>query len=229
MMPADGQPWFHAAVQLLDLRPQDRVLALSCDPGQARDLAALVGRRGEITVVSEQGRAAEAIADAAPPQVEVLAHAIDGSEQFGTFDALLVAPPFGPLLPSGYYGGLARRNLRPGGRCVIDLPGVDMVPELSAAGQDLGWPQSRLAALRGIGDDELAEVLRNAGLRSVHGLLGAHLLHMGAPHELVDRFAAALRLDAEQRLDLARALVRRSGGTGPIDVLVHRTRLQALR
>lgn len=229
MSPIDDQPWFHAAVQLLDVRRQDRVLALYCDLQQTRGLATLVGGRGELTVVVPDRAVAELVAGQAWPQVEVLAHRTTGNECYGTFDAMLIAPATGPLLPSGAFAELALQNLRPGGRLVVDAPGADMVPDLSAAWSDLDWPQARLSPLLGIGDDTLAEVLRDAGLRGVHGLLGAHLLHPEAPADLVDAFAPAFPLSNAERRELTHALVRRRGGQGPFDALVHRTRLQALR
>jgi hypothetical protein len=231
MTPADEQqqPWFDAALQLLDLRPQDRVLAIGCDTAQVRALASSVGRRGAITVACGDRSYADAIAGEAPQQVEVFAHATTGTERYGTFDALLVTAPWGPLLATERYADLATHNLRPGGRCVIDLPGPDMVPELVAAALDAGWSRERFAPLHGIADDELAPGLRKAGLRGVRVVLGAHLLHPGSPGELVERFAPPLDLDLAECVDLSRALVRRSGGTGPFDVLVHRTRVQAIR
>ena len=132
-MPADGQPWFHAAVQLLDLRPKDRVLALACTVREASALANLVGTRGELTVVLEHRDDAEAMAQQAPSRVEVVLRRPDGSERFGAFDAMLVAPRWGPLPPRAMLGDLARHNLRPGGRCVVDLPAPEMVPELAGA------------------------------------------------------------------------------------------------
>jgi SAM-dependent methyltransferase len=229
MPTANALPWDHAALQLLDLRAQDRVLAVSCGPRQVRDLLALIGRRGQLTVVHEQRAMAEAIADLDLPQVDVLAHRVDGSETFGVFDALLVMPSWGPLLPVEVYAEMARVNLRPGGRCVVDVPATDMVPDLSAASEDLGWPRQRLAALRGVGDDALAQALRRSGMRGVKALLGSHLVHVVSPHEILDLFVDALLLGTDERLELDRALVRRSGGMGPADALVHRTRLQAIR
>jgi hypothetical protein len=60
-------------------------------------------------------------------------------------------------------------------------------------------------------------------------VLGTHLLHASAPADLVEPFAAALGLDEREQLELTHALVRAKGGTGPVDALVHRTRVLALR
>lgn len=229
MAQAGEQPWFHAAVRLLDVRRQDRVLAVHVDLGQARDLAALVGSRGQLLLVLRDRDDGEQLAALGLPQVQVLVHALAGDERFGRFDALLVGPTTGPLLPLGAFADLARDNLRPGGRFVVDVPGADMVPELRTAANDLGWADERLAPLCGIADDHLVESLRNAGLRNVHGVLGAHLLRVASPAELVALFAPALGLDDDAAIDLAHALVRRNGGTGGMDALVHRTRVQGLR
>jgi hypothetical protein len=226
---AEQQPWFHAAIGLLDVRRQDRLLAIDTDIAQARDLAALVGNRGELVLVLRDRKTAERLADLGLPQLQVFAHELTGDEQFGTFDAALIAPATGPLLPLGAYADLARRNLRPGGRLVVDVPGHDMVPDVASAWTDLGWDRGRLAPLEGVGDDRFAEVLRGAGLRNVHAVLGAHLMHVQGPAELVDTFGQALALDDDERVQLTHAIVRRRGGTGPLDALVHRTRLQALR
>ncbi|MBL9077665.1 MAG: hypothetical protein JNL08_09185 [Planctomycetes bacterium] len=229
MMPADGQPWFHAAVQLLGLRSRDRVLVLGGGARETSALARLVGSRGALTVVLDDRTAAEALAAQAPEHVEVLAHRSDGSERFGTFDAMLAAPRFGPLPQPATFAGLARHNLRPGGRCVVDVPAPEMLPEFGGAAADLGWPRAWLQPLRGLADDELAAALRDAGLRDVHNLLATHLVHAAAPLELVDLFADALPIDAERRVELAHALIRRRGSDGGLDALVHRTRAQAQR
>ncbi len=229
MTQPDGQPWFHAALQLLDLRRQDRVLMLHAEPSQVRDATALVGGRGEVTVVQPDRATAEAIAAMALPQVEVLAHTTHGDEHFGSFDAVLVAPHWQLPWAKGAYAELPRRNLRPGGRLVFDLPAPDMLPNLSAACTDLGWPDERLALLRGLRDDELTDILRNAGLRRVQALLGTHLLNLDSPFALSEAFCDRLRLGEQERTELGRALVHRLGSTDAVDILVHRTRVQALR
>jgi len=229
MSRSDAQPWFDAALQLLDLRRQDRVLVLHGEPEQVRALAALVGTRGEITVVQPDRALAETIANFELSPVEVLAHDTRGDERFGSFDAMLIAPRWAPGWADGAYAELPLQNLRPGGRLVLDLPAPAMIPELAAACGELGWSDERLAPLRGLGDDRLAEILRTAGLRRVQALLGSHLLQLDSPFDLVDAFAGPLAGNDEQRSELGQALVRRLGTTGAVDVLVHRTRVQALR
>jgi len=226
---AEGRPWFHAAVQLLDLRAKDRVLALGVSAREAQALAHLVGTRGAVTVVRADRLAAEAMIEHLPGHVEVAVRRLDGSERFGTFDALLAAPPHGPLPAAADLGRIARHNLRPGGRCVVDLPAPEMLPELAGAALDLGWPASHLDRLRGVADDDLAAAMREAGLRGVHSLLASHLLHAGSPLELVDLFADALPVEPEQRVELAHAITRRRGRTTTVDAMAHRSRVQAQR
>lgn len=228
MSVAEAFPWLTAAIGLLDVRRNDRLLACGVGIGAARALAAQVGKAGELVFVCGAAAAAP-IAALDLEHVRVLAHALVGDEQFGTFDALLLCPLTGPLLPVGAHVDLARANLRPGGRLVIDLPGIDMVPALTAAFAAAGFDPERATPLRGIADDELATSLRSGGLRDVHAVLGAHLLHLACPADLVAAFAPYLGLAATEELELARALVRRQGGTGPMDALVHRTRVLALR
>lgn len=228
-MPPELQPWFAAALALLDVRRQDRLLAIDVDAEHARTLATLVGSRGDLVLVLPDRQQAERIAALALPQVTVLAHHLTGDERFGTFDALLLAPTYGPLLPTGCYADLVRSNLRPGGRFVVDLPGADMIPDLRAAALDLRWPEARLAALSGVADDVLADVLRGAGLREVSGVVGAHLVNVTTPGDLVGACCDALDLGDDDRLQLTHALVRRRGTTGPIDALLHRTRLLGRR
>jgi len=229
MVSLDAEPWLPAAMGLLDVRRHDRLLAVGLPIAPARHLAARIGRDGELVLVLRDRQQAEHLAALDLEQVLVVVSDADAGERFGTFDALLVAPTTGPLPPLGALADLARANLRPGGRFVFDLPGAPMLPELLAAGRELGWPDSRLAVLHGCADDELADGLRNAGLRAVHGVLGAHLLEAGSPGDLVDAYAEALDLGDGERLQLTHTVLRRAGGTGPLSVLLHRTRVAGQR
>lgn len=58
---------------------------------------------------------------------------------------------------------------------------------------------------------------------------GSHLVHLESPFDLVDGFAPCLPITEAQRTELGQGLVRRLGTTGACDVVVHRTRVQALR
>jgi hypothetical protein len=229
MQSSVGHPWFHSAVERLDVRRRDRLLAFECEATEAHALRHLVGDQGELVLVMREREQAEHIAAFDWPRVRVLAHEADGSETFGAFDAFLVARATGPLLPAAAYARLVRNNLRPGGRFVVDLPAPDMVPDLRAAWLAAGRDAGGLAALVGPSDVELAAALRAAGLRNVHAALGSHLLHLTAPADLVEAFASALGLDAELRTELTHALVSRRQDPGPIDALVHRTQVGGQR
>lgn len=224
-----GQPWFHSAVEHLDPRRKDRLLAVDCTLLEAAALRTLVGSDGAVTFVLRDQATAEKIAERDWAHVRVLAHQLDGGETFGTFDALLVAPAVGPLLDVATYAALVRRNLRPGGRFVVDLPAQDMVPDVRGAWLDLGWDEERLLPLLGPSDLELAGALRDAGLRNVQAALGSHLLHLGAPADLVASFQAALGLDERERTELTHAVVRRRQDPGPLDALIHRTQVSGQR
>ena len=114
-----GQPWFHSAVEHLDPRRKDRLLAVDCTLLEAAALRTLVGSDGAVTFVLRDQATAEKIAERDWVHARVLAHRLDGGETFGTFDALLIAPTVGPLLDVNTYAALVRRNLRPGGRFVV--------------------------------------------------------------------------------------------------------------
>ncbi|HEB52564.1 MAG TPA: hypothetical protein ENI87_04830 [bacterium] len=221
--------WFGKAVELLGVRRGHRLLAIEPRLGEAVALRAAVGDTGELTLVLRARDRAEWLAERAWPQVRVLCHDVDGGETFGSFDALLIAPAAGPLLPPDGYAALARSNLRPGGRAVVDLPAPDMLPDLHKAWQQLGWDEERLRPFLGPDDVELADALRSAGMRSVQVADGTHLLHHPSPIELVATFADELDLNDDELGELARTIIHHRQDAGPIDALVHRTRVAAQR
>lgn len=224
-----GQPWFHSAVEHLDPRRRDRLLAVDCTLLEAAALRTLVGGDGAVTFVLRDQATAEKIAARDWAHARVLAHQLDGGETFGTFDAMLVAPAVGPLLDVATYAALVRRNLRPGGRFVVDLPARDMVPDVRGAWLELGWDEDRLLPLTGPDDLQLAAALREVGLRNVQAALGSHLLHLGAPADLVAAWTRPLDLRESEATDLTHAIVRRRQHAGPLDVLIHRTQVSGQR
>jgi hypothetical protein len=193
-----------------------------------RAIAGLIGNQGTLTVVEPDRRAAEAIAERAPPAVEILALSPAGTERFGLFDALLYAPLVVLPLPPGAWAELPRQNLRPGGRFVIDLPAPDMIPDLRAAWLEIGGDAAALAPFRGPSDDEIAAVLRNTGLRRVETVLGTHLLPLSSPLDLIDLVTPAMGLEEDRRTELARALRARYRGRHQVETLVHRTRVHGI-
>tara|TARA_R110002096_G_scaffold1787_2_gene9343 strand:+ start:287 stop:976 length:690 start_codon:yes stop_codon:yes gene_type:complete len=224
-----GRPWFDSALQRLEVRRGNRLLAIDPSIEEIAALRSVIGNAGELTLVVQDRQLAEELAEHQWPIVTVLAHETSGGETFGTNDSLLIAPRTGPLLPVEGYAQLARNNLRPGGRFVVDLPADNMVPDIRSAWHELGWDEERLHPLQGVSDVELTEAMRAAGLRSVESALGSHLLHAPAPAELAAGFADILGLDDDEITELGHAIVRLRQGDGPIDALVHRTQVSGQR
>jgi len=222
-------PWFDSALERLELRKGNRVLALEPNLQDVVALRAAIGNAGELTVTLRDRQQAEELAERALPNLRVLAHETDGDETFGTFDSVLVAPHTGPLLPAERYAGLLRHNLRPGGRFVADLPAADMVPDLRAAWTELGWDEERLAPITGPSDVELVEQLRDAGLRGVQSALGSHLVRVPSAAEFVAAFAVELGIDDDEITDLAHAIVRKRQETGTMELLLHRSQASGQR
>lgn len=225
---AEPEPWAPAALARLDVRPGDRALACCVSLATARALAAAVGRDGTLVVVGEP-RTAHQLANLRLPQLQAFAHPLRGSARFGVFDALLVCAALAPDLPVAAWAELARANLRPGGRAVFDLPAPAAVPGLAAAAAAAGWPPARLAALAGTDETALADALTAAGLRDVQRELASDLLRADSPGDAVAAFARPLGLDDAAAADLTAGLVRAQGTTGPVELLVHRTRVRARR
>lgn len=225
---AEPEPWAPAAIARLDLRPGDRALACAVSLATARALAAAVTRDGALVAVGE-ARTAHQLANLRLPQVQAYAHPLRGPARYGVFDALLVCAAAAPALAPAALAELARANLRPGGRAVFDLPAPDAVPALAAAAAAAGWPPTRLAALAGPDDGALAEALTAAGLRDVQRELASDLLRADSAGDAVAAFARPLGLDDAAIADLTAGLVRAQGAMGPVELLVHRTRVRARR
>ena len=224
-----AQPWFDSALERLEVRKGNRLLAIDPTIPEVVALRAVVGNAGQLTLVVQDRQIAEQLAEHQWARVTVLSHETTGGEKFGTHDSVLIAPRTGPLLLVEDYARLIRSNLRPGGRFVIDLPAENMLPDITAAWHELGWDEERLHPLRGRTDVELTEAARAAGLRSVHSALGSHLLHTASPAELAVAFAEALGLTDHEITELAHALVRLRKADGPMDALVHRTQVGGQR
>jgi hypothetical protein len=159
---------------------------------------------------------------------EVLALTPAGDEHFGTFDCVIGAPLAVPAWSDTAWIGLLRKNLRPGGRFVVDLPGAEMSADLTAVWVELGYDPELLLPFRGPDGEELAATLRADGLRTVHAALGAHLLQLPSTHELIELLQPALHLDEAQRLEVGVALARRLHTTQTVDCLVQRTRVHGI-
>lgn len=223
------QPWFDSALERLEVRKGNRLLAMDPTLEQTSALRGALGSAGELTVVMLDRQIAEQLAERQWPGVRVLAHATTGRDSFGTYDSLLMVPGTGPILPPDEIALLACTNLRPGGRFVIDVPAEDMVPDLRSAWLELGWDEERLAPLRGVSDVELTEAVRDAGLRSVRSSLGSHLLHLPSPTELAACYADVLDLSDEAITELGHEILRKRQDPGPLDALVHRSQVHGQR
>ncbi|MBK8099803.1 MAG: hypothetical protein IPK26_22085 [Planctomycetes bacterium] len=224
----DDLPWFHAALELLDLRRHERVLAIGCMAPQLRAIARLIGERGELTAIEPDRTRAEQLAGEPIPGLAVVA-ASPGADRFGSFDALLACPLVTPAWPWSELPAAAHNNLRPGGRFAIDVPAPDMIPVLRTAWAKTGRPPLQPDPLAGIADDRLAHELRAGGLRRVDTVLGTHLLTLESPFDLVELWTPALRLDDRTAAELGRALASELHSTGACDLLVHRTRVHGIR
>lgn len=222
-------PWFDSALERLSLRKGERAIVI--EPKQ-RDVVALrasIGGDGELTAVVRDRQASEQLAGMQLQQLRVIAHDTVGGERFGSYDAALFAPHTGPLLPARAYAELVRKNLRPGGRFVVDLPAADMLPDLTAAWADVGWDEERLAPIAGPTDADLVEALRDAGLRAVEGAPGAHVLQAASAAEFVAVFADELGLSDDDVVELGHAIVRNRREAGPLELLAHRAQAQGRR
>lgn len=223
-------PWFQRAVEVLELRRQDRLLLVL--PGglePVRAVRTLVGSNGAITVLEPHRRTAEAIAEGVA-DAEVIALPPVAEERFGSFDAVLAAPFAGPLPELAVWGSLLANNLRPGGRFVVDLPAPDPLPDVTAAAATIGEAfAAKLRDIAGPAVEALAAVLTQAGMRRVEPLLGTHLLTLHSPLDLVDPVAAACRLAEDDHYALLDALTRRLQSTAASDALAQRSAVAGMR
>ncbi len=223
------QPWLEDALEQLDLRPRDRCLVLSC-PTQAHvdAVAGIVGQTATIVVVEPDLELAELACQGRHDNLEVRAHAPEGGERFGTFDALLACPLTTMGWPIELWTDLIVGNLRPGGRFVLDLPAPTLCEPLARTWREVGGADEALAPIRGPAEETAAEALRGVGLRSVQAALGTHLLHLENPYVLAG-FLHGLLDDTDLLADLELALVSALQTTGEVDVVFHRSRVRGLR
>jgi hypothetical protein len=224
-----AHPWFESALERLEVRLGNRLLAIEPSLDEAIALRGLVGNAGELTLVLPDILVGEQLAAKEWPRLHILAHETTGQETFGVFDSLLIAPMAGPLLPVERYAALARNNLRPGGRFLFDLPAEDMVPDIKAAWLELGWDEERMAPIRGTTDVALTDAARDEGLRGVQSALGSHLVRTSSAAELVAAFAEILSLQDHEITELGNEIVRHRKQAGPIEALMHRTQVGGQR
>ena len=222
-------PWFPEVLDLLDLRQKDRVLLITAQrTGYVNAVLQRIGNQGDAVVVEPSEESARELAEASS-RVEVIAQVPTGEENFGTFDALLACPLGMPNWPLSLWTGVTLRNLRPGGRFAIDLPGEKLCEDLSVCWLEIGGAEEDLVRLRGPAEKDLATSLRQGGLRMVAAAMGTHVVRMDSPHTLASMGAALLGTDPDQQEELGIALTRRLRTTDSVEVVFHRTRVHGIR
>jgi SAM-dependent methyltransferase len=216
------------ALEQLDLRRDDRCLVLTC-PTRAHVAAVsrIVGRAARIVVVEPDRELAELASEERHEALDVLAFAPSGSERIGTFDAVLACPMSTMGWPLARWASLIVGNLRPGGRFVVDLPAENFCEPLSRAWAAAGGNGAALAAWSGPRESRLADLLREAGLRSVTAHMGTHLVRLESPYVLARLLPP--EIPAKARADLERSLVAALKCTGAVDVVLHRSRVHGQR
>ncbi len=224
-------PWLPRALQTLDVRRNDRLLL--CLPGSDEVAIAVhsaLSADGRLTVLEPRREAASAIATALP-EAEVALTDVDADLQVGAFDAVL-ALPFAPRpRPAGVWAAFLRRNLRPGGRFCIDLPAHDPMPDVLEAAREgnLACKGRIEESFTGPSAEELAEALRNCGVRRAETLLGTHLVAFASPFEVSDLLAHELRLPADDAYELGSCLSRRLRSTAGVELRVLRSAVAGMR
>jgi hypothetical protein len=223
------QPWLADALELLDLRRNDRVLVFSA-PTMAHVSAVRqsVGSSGRTMVIEPDLVVAEEIAQAARADVEVVNRVPSAGESLGDFDAMLVCPLMTLGLEPAFWGDLFSNNLRPGGRFVLDLPGEEMNEQLASCWLESEGEADALDPLRGPSKEEVVEALEEAGLRDLSASAATHLVHLESPFALVGLMRDGADLNKQRAEDLGRRLVERLKTAEEVDVIFHRTRVRGL-
>lgn len=225
------QPWIASALELVDLRREDRVLVVGLDQrAHLSGIRRAVGSDGTVLVVEPRASAARELAEHC--EVDVIVRRPTGDERFGTFDAAIATTMTNQDQALTVWSRLVTRNLRPGGRFVIDLPGEVLCEDLVTAWSAIGGDDDALRPLRGPAEAVLADVLRQAGLRRVEVVLGTHLVRLDGPLALArlgwDLMAIG-DAPTTRREDLGLALVQRLGTTGPLEIVFKRTCVHGIR
>ena len=222
-------PWFPEVLDLLDLRRNDRVLLITAQcPTHVTAVLQRVGSHGNVLVVEPSEKTAHDLAES-NPGVEVISTTPTGEESFGSFDAFLACPFSLPEWPLELWAALTQKNLRPGGRFAIDLPGEKHCEDLSESWIEIGGGEHDLLPLRGPTEKALADVLRQEGLRMVAAAMGTHIVRLGSPHALAALGAQLMGAKQDRQEELGVALTRRLRTTDAVDVVFHRTRVHGIR
>lgn len=228
MATIDSEPWWETVLEQLHLRPAERVLMLQAAPpaGVAGVLHA-IGGPGRLVVVEPRRNVALQLAEVG--RIEVLPLAPAGSELLGSFDAFVSAPLTMPRWPLQTTFSLAIRNLRPGGRIMIDLPGHPMSEDLVSAYEVTGGHPEDLAPWFGPQRDELQTILQNVAMRSP-GVSEHHYMVRFESPLLLARMACELAPAAEPlQEDLTLRLIERMKTTGGADYVLRRISVTGMR
>lgn len=224
------QPWFEDALRAAALSAGRRVLMLSAfGAEQAEAVLAALGESGTLTVVEPDRYRAAALSGLDHPGLAVLGYRPDGDENFGVHDCVIAVPPVLDDWPMNHWGSLARHNLRPGGRLVLDLPHTRHCEILTEVMAECGVPQHRAARIGGVDDRGLARLLRAEGLRGIESHMTTHLVPFETTHAAATHAGELLGLDGDAIAGLHLALTRRLGSHDAVELPFHRTRATAMR
>jgi hypothetical protein len=224
------EPWFEDVLTRANLSRGARVLQLSAlSPAQSRAILARLGSSGTLTIIEPDRYRASVVDALEHPGLSVLSYAPDGNETFGVHDALIACPPVSRGWPLNRWGELAVRNLRPGGRFVIDLPGERHCATVAEAWIEIGAPPEALLPWNGPNELSLAKLLRADGLREVEPTVSTHLVHFDSSLELARYAGGLLEAGEEVIAQLHPVLTQRLGTTTAAELLFRRTRVSGMR
>jgi ubiquinone/menaquinone biosynthesis C-methylase UbiE len=193
-VPSIGAPAADDLVALANLQPGERVLDVACGTGIVARLAAdRVGATGSVSGLDIHPGMLEVARSATSPGVAIEWHQADAESMpfpDGSFDVVLCQ--MGLQFPSGKLAALRemRRVLVTGGRALINVPGP--MPPLFAImadglarhfGQQAAVFAERVFSMNDV--DELRELLRGAGFRSVNVEAKPKDLRLPAPADFL--------------------------------------------
>lgn len=224
------EPWFPDALEAAGLSPGRRALLLTAfGPEQTRAVLARIGTEGTLTVIEPDRYRAASLQGVEHPGLAVLGYRPDGDENFGVHDCVLAVPPIIDDWPLNHWGSIARHNLRPGGRLVLDLPHLRHAEAIAECLTEAGAPPHRTSRWNGVDDRGLARLLRADGLRGIETRMVTHVVRFPTTREAAIRVGALLDLDEDRIAGLHLALTRRFRASEGIELVFQRTRAVAMR
>ena len=164
------EPWFAEALGRLGGLRGSRVIQIYGNVARTMALLEAIGGGGHLLVLEPNAFDAATIEESIDHDgLHVVAYRPDGDEVFGQHDALVASPMVVDDHALNRWAQMARANLRPGGRFVFDLPGVQHCSAIADAWHEIGAPEDLLAPWNGPSDSALARVLRAKNFRQVEG------------------------------------------------------------